>query len=174
MFLQKIHKRIFLKKLPYIRAWPKDQKFISKLIKKSYLNRKDQDELTQYFDVTNEHWSKCSGESSFEIGILFSNPEMCGVFDKNLIKKARIKLVPRMSKFFIGDMEKNVKNYAKTDLEFNKLYEKRISEKTYFQRNYIYQTVFDKIVERIRIVLYRNKKIRDYLNRHYYYKQRSR
>ena len=163
---KEIEKRKFLKSLPYIKAWSKDQKFISNLIEKKFLNKKEQEELIEFFDVTNKHWSKWNGESSFEIWLLFTNPEVCSVFNEKLINKARVKIIPHMSKISVGNIEKEIINYAKNNQEFRKLYEKRISKKNYFKRNYIYKNPFEKVIEAIRVLLYRNKKIRDYLNRH--------
>ena len=160
-------KRLFLRKLPYICRWRKDRIFISSLIKKKvFLNKKDQTLLVEYFNVRNKHWSKCSGESGFDIWVLFSNPESCKIFDVKLIEKARLKIIPHMTKWYVGDLEKNVKEYAKVNSVFCELYSKRISEKTYYQRNYIHQTKVEKFNEIIRIKLYKYRFLRYLINKY--------
>jgi hypothetical protein len=162
-------KRLFLRKLPYIYRWKKDQIFISNLIKKRiFLNRSDQNLLLEYFNVKNKHWSENSGEYSFDIWVLFTNPESCKIFDKKLIDEARIKIIPYMTKWDIGELERNVKEYAKLNQNFNELYLKRISENTYYQRNYIYQTKYEKMKEKIRVRLYKNKALRYLINKYIY------
>jgi hypothetical protein len=163
-----ILKKKFLKTLPYINAWPKDQKFISKLIKKIYLNENDKKILSQYFDVTNKHWSNWDGESDFKIWVLFTTPEQCSIFDNKFIRRERIKIIPFMSKYAVGNLDNNIKQYANRDKEFNKLYRKRLSEETYYQRDYVCLTFFEKIAEKIRVKLYRNKRIREFINRYFY------
>jgi hypothetical protein len=162
-----ILKRFFLKKLSFIKNSSKDQVFISKLIKKRiFLNKNDQEILLEYFDVRNKHWSKNSGEYGFDVWVLFTNPESCKIFDKKLIEKARIKIIPHMTKWYVGCLVENINEYAKQNKRFNELYIKRISEETYNKRDYIYLTKFDKIKEKIRMRLYKYKVIRNFINKY--------
>ena len=100
-------KSSFLRTLPYIGRDKSHQQFISKLINKIFLTKKDQDELSEYFNVRNKHWSRWSGESNFRIWMLFTSPESCSVFDKKLIDKARIKIIPYITVFEEGELDKN-------------------------------------------------------------------
>ena len=160
-------KKLFLKKLPYIKGWHKDQIFVSKLIKKKiFLNKYDQNTLLEYFNIRNKHWSTWSGESGFDIWVLFTNPESCEIFNKELIEKARLNIIPYLTKWYVGDLDKYIKEYAKENKKFNELYIKRISDKTYFQRNFRYLTNSEKLIEKIRIKLYKNKIFRKFYNKY--------
>jgi len=152
-------KSSFLRTLPYIGRDKSYQQFISKLINKIFLTKRDQDELSEYFNIRNKHWSRWSGESNFRIWMLFTSPESCSVFDKKLIDKARMKIIPYMTKFMVGDMVNKIKEYALLNPAFSQLYQKRIAEDTYYQRNFIKQNVFQKMWEKTRIFLCRNKKL---------------
>jgi len=162
-------KQFFLKTLPYICCNRKERKFISRLINKTFLNEEDQAELTEYFNVRNKHWTSWGGESNFRYWMLFTNPNSCLLYDKARLKKARIMAVPYMSKFMVGKMDKNVRKYAKHDRDFGVLFEKRITESSYYERNHIYYPNFlYKIWPAIRVKLYRYKFWRDFFNRFYY------
>ena len=71
-----------------------------------------------------------------------------------------------MTKWYVGDLEKNVKEYAKINNVFCELYSKRISEKTYYQRNYIHQTKVEKFSEIIKIKLYKYRFLRYLINKY--------
>ena len=132
------------------------------------MNKEDQISLPHYFDVRNKHWSQNSGEYRFDGWVLFTNPEFCEIFDQKLIQEARISIIPYLTKWRIGSLEKNIKEYAKWNNRFGELLTKRMSEKTYYQRNYIYLTKSEKIKEKIRVRLYKNKTIRKLINRYVY------
>jgi hypothetical protein len=120
----------FLRTLPYIKALPEDQQFISDLIKDEYLTLAQQNTLIEYFNVENRHWRKWNGNSDFHVWVLFTNPEMCSVFDKELIAKARINIIPKLTKQSVGDLKNSVDEYAKGDSVFDQLYkEKKMKDK---------------------------------------------
>jgi hypothetical protein len=130
----KIKKIEFLKTLAHINAVPEDLQFISGLIKDEYLTPDQQNMLIVYFDVNNKHWKKWN-DSDFDVWVLFTNPEMCLVFDKELIEKARIDIIPKLTKQSIGDLKNNVEEYAKSNCVFDQLYkEKKLKDKEEYKK----------------------------------------
>jgi hypothetical protein len=113
---ENIKKIEFLATLPYIKTLPEYQQFISSIIKDEYLTLNQQNMLVSYFNVENKHWEKWSGNSDFRVWVLFTNPEMCSVFDKELLIKARIDIIPNLSKQSIGDLENVVDEYQRVIL----------------------------------------------------------
>jgi hypothetical protein len=130
-----VFKRQFLKKLPYLIRVPEDQRFISSLIKKkTFLNKTDQLQLIDYFDVRNKHWAKNTGDFAFDVWVLFTSPEDCKIFDQALIDKSRIKIIPRLTRFYVGSLKKSILNYAAQNNRFNELYMEQINQDDYKHR----------------------------------------
>jgi len=133
---EEIKKIEFLKTLPYIKALPEYQQFISSLIKDEYLTINQQNMLIDYFNVENRHWRKWSGNSEFRVWVLFTNPERCSVFDKELLEKARINIIPDLTKYLVGDLKNYVDEYAKSNIVFNQLYtEKKLKDEQEQKKN---------------------------------------
>jgi len=129
-----IKKSIFLQNLPYLKGDIKEQQFISDLILDENLAQIQQNILLDYFDVTNSHWKKWNGESTFRIWFLFTNPESCNVFNKELLEQARIDIIPDLTKWSIGDMINNIEEYSKRNPIFAKLYNERKKQEEEDQR----------------------------------------
>jgi len=123
--IETIEKKLFIKNLPGIQIWEDEQQFISDLIEDEYLTKSQQYILRNYFNTLIYQQRRDRGNYTFRVLFLFTNPESCLIFDKKRLEQARIDIIPNLSKWSIGDMKKNVEEYAKNNPIFNKLYTER-------------------------------------------------